>query len=446
MGPSAVSLPLRRARWPGHGFLAFVALALLALFAIQLLANTFRRQQDLDAIMSALEAGGHEPGHDYDQEKGEVCSWNICCPQPSSPSQPVADSTSAKPIMKAVRPLLAFAVDAWCSRLAPTTTTSSSQADALSSCAATEEWLGSSHLKYIFSFGDSFTTTWFNWHDQPPSPSHPLGNPGYPGITSATGANWIDLLTVKYNQSYLQTYNLAIGGAAVDQDIPLGVFPFFPSMPALPARPAPEFPPAKPAGSANPALAGQDMGQIAARDPVEPDRRSLKDQVLRDFITGYAYKNAPGCPDWNGGNALFTIWIGINDLVGSYARGPDGPEGTKVLNDRIFTSYKRVVDILYDHGARNFLFLNVPAMDRSPAMIERGPAQVKMLADDLTEWNERVARMARQLKSQHEDEVNTWVYDSRTSFGRALDDPTVFPETKELKNVTDICVPYASRW
>lgn len=179
--------------------------------------------------------------------------------------------------------------------------------------------------------------------------------------------------------------------------------------------------------------------------PFEPDRRSLKDQVQRDFITGYAYKIAPQAPEWNGGNALFTIWIGINDVVGSYARGPDGPEGTKELNKRIFATYTRLIEMMYDHGARNFVFLNVPAVDRSPIMVMRGPRDVAWSAADLTEFNGMIVAMAGEFKQKH-PEVNAWVYDSRADFGKVLDDPRAFPQTSGLKNVTDACAKYGEIW
>lgn len=260
----------------------------------------------------------------------------------------------------------------------------------------------------MFSFGDSYTTTWFNWRDNPPCPSTPLGNPEYPGFTSASGPNWIDYLTVKYNQSFLQTYNLAIGGATVDEDIDL-----------------------------HPPMFGRDLFQ--------PVRNSLKDQVQRDFITAYAYKNAPGAPDWNGGSALFAIWIGINDVVGSYSLGPDGPKGTKALNDRIFGTYSQLTEILYDHGARNFMLLNVPAVDRSPLIVGKGPRDVALLGADLTDFNDRVAKLAGDLKSRHPD-VNAWVYDTRTDFSKVLDHPAAFPQTSGLKNVTNACNEYGTLW
>ena len=52
-----------------------------------------------------------------------------------------------------------------------------------------------------------------------PSLGNPLGNPPYPGYTSSNGPNWVDYLTVKYNQSLVETYNIAFGGATIDSDL-----------------------------------------------------------------------------------------------------------------------------------------------------------------------------------------------------------------------------------
>lgn len=406
--------PLRR-RAGGHGLLALVAVALLTLLAVQPLASALGRH-DPDKHIPWTVADG-------EQDDCEGALWNTYCPTCRSSADtlvPLGDSTPYRPAsgqmpivshtIKLIRPLLTLAAEAWCLRLHRKPWSSSSSSPPAPSCAATSDWPGfsSTQLRYVFSFGDSFTSTWFNWRDNPPSSETPLGNPPYPGFTSASGANWIDLLTIKYNQTYLQTYNLAIGGAAVDQDIQLG-----------------------------PPLFGL--------DPFEPDQRSLKDQVQRDFMTGYAYKNAPAAPAWNSGNTLFTIWIGINDVVGSYLRGPDGPEGTRGLNDRIFATYTRLVEVLYDQGARNFIFLNVPAVDRSPVIVQRGPHDMAWLSADLDDFNGRLVNMAREVKTKHQG-VNVWIYDTRADFGKVLDNPHAFPQTSGLKNVTDSCDKYGTIW
>lgn len=73
---------------------------------------------------------------------------------------------------------------------------------------------------YIFTYGDSYTTTGFNVSGNKPSPFNALGNPDYPGQTTAgTGLpNWVDKLTYDHNPSgyYTFTYNYAVGSACVN--------------------------------------------------------------------------------------------------------------------------------------------------------------------------------------------------------------------------------------
>lgn len=76
-----------------------------------------------------------------------------------------------------------------------------------------------SGAKYLISFGDSYTATEFNITGQQPSSSDPIGNPPFPGWTSAGGANWIGNLVGTYNNSVLLNYNLAYGGATVNASL-----------------------------------------------------------------------------------------------------------------------------------------------------------------------------------------------------------------------------------
>ncbi|PBP16545.1 cellulose-binding GDSL lipase/acylhydrolase [Diplocarpon rosae] len=70
--------------------------------------------------------------------------------------------------------------------------------------------------KYIFSFGDSYTSTCFDINGRQPSPCNPMGNTDLGnGLTSAQGPVWIQFLTTKYNTSPVQTYNFAVGGASI---------------------------------------------------------------------------------------------------------------------------------------------------------------------------------------------------------------------------------------
>ena len=139
--------------------------------------------------------------------------------------------------------------------------------------------------------GDSYTTTVFDIHGEQPNPSNPLGNPSYPGTTSCNGPNWVDFLTTTYNESYIQTYNMAFGGAVVDSSL---VGEIFPSV-----------------------------------------VRNLRQQVADEFISIYGNKTiAP----WTSSNSLFAIFIGINDVGSAYGRQ------NATLNGDIFVVYSGLVD------------------------------------------------------------------------------------------------------
>ncbi|KAH6711806.1 hypothetical protein DL95DRAFT_527944 [Leptodontidium sp. 2 PMI_412] len=108
--------------------------------------------------------------------------------------------------------------------------------------------------KYIFSFGDSYTSTNFDINGRQPSPEHPLGNTDLGNHqTSAQGPVWIEFLTTKYNTSPVLTYNFAVGGASI------------------------------------------------------PDNYTY--QVENLFQPKYSKSKF-----WLGSNTLFTSWIGINDV------------------------------------------------------------------------------------------------------------------------------------
>ncbi|OTB09418.1 carbohydrate esterase family 16 protein [Hypoxylon sp. CI-4A] len=263
-------------------------------------------------------------------------------------------------------------------------------------CAATEDWAGWENIKHAFIFGDSYTQTGFDYTGSPPSASNPFGNPAYPGYTSSNGPNWVGYLTVKYNASLLQTYNLAYGGATVDSDLVT---------------------------------------------PYQPTVISVKQQVQDQFIPGYTGDSptAPSAPKWTGADSVFAIWIGINDVGNSYGAGPDssGP-----LYTQIFDVLSGLVDQLYSSGARNFVFLGVPPVDRSPLTIGQGVNSVTTEKAAIADWNRRVFDLSNDLKANHTDEVNIWLYDANASFAEVLDDPSTYEQTAGLKNTTDFCAAY----
>ena len=90
------------------------------------------------------------------------------------------------------------------------------------------------------------------------------------GYTAVGGTNWIDEITVKYNNSLILTYNYAYGGATINASLV---------------------------------------------QPYESTVLSLIDQV-NQFLAGAA--NKPATSPWTSENSMFSFWIGINDIGNSY--------------------------------------------------------------------------------------------------------------------------------
>jgi phospholipase/lecithinase/hemolysin len=249
------------------------------------------------------------------------------------------------------------------------------------------------------SSGDSYTQTGFNATIYPvPSPSNPMGNPEWPGWTSCNGPNWIDLLTVTHNASLLLTYNMAVGGATVGQDL---VPPWLLTIPPL------------------------------------------TQQVRNIFLPAFVSepRAAPSAPNWKGDDSLFLIWIGIND-VALYGNWLSQHRKEHLLQD-IMIVYSAVLWTLVKAGARNIVLLNVPPLERAPLNTSRGKKQTDRQKEDVLAFNTGVERIAANLKKEFANEgVNAWILDTYELFGNVMDDPTVYEETRVYKNVTWYCEPY----
>ncbi|KAF5363206.1 hypothetical protein D9758_008373 [Tetrapyrgos nigripes] len=230
------------------------------------------------------------------------------------------------------------------------------------------------NANFWFSFGDSYTQTGFVPTSTPPQLGNPLGNPPYPGFTATGGENWIDFDTTTYNKSLVLTWNYAYGGATIDASL---VAPFDPSV------------------------------------------LSLTDQV-NQFLSGAASK--PASAPWTSSNALFSIWIGINDIGNSWYQSGD----RGAFSDTLLNAEFALVQKLYNAGARNFLFINVPPTDRSPLMTSGNDAtSLATLKSVITGFNTRLATKASQFQANNTG-VKTFLWDSNAAFTQILNNPTAF--------------------
>ncbi|KAK5683616.1 hypothetical protein LTS10_005149 [Elasticomyces elasticus] len=251
------------------------------------------------------------------------------------------------------------------------------------------QWPGWEGISHMVVFGDSYTTTGFNDTLAQPSRANPLGNPSYPGYTATNGPNWVDFLTTTYNATFLETINLAYGGATVDSAL---VKPYLPTV------------------------------------------LSLKDQIYTEYLPKYS--SHPSFFNWKKKSTLFASFFGINDIGNAY-----GSDNASAILAQDIAEYAGLMDVLYKSGARNFLFLNVPPVNRSPLTAAQGSASQTLEASTISAYNANITAMAANLSRTYTD-ATTFVFDTNRIFNQVLNDPCSHPETCAYKNTTDYCVDY----
>jgi len=233
--------------------------------------------------------------------------------------------------------------------------------------------------KFLFTFGDSYTTTGFNISAGVDSPN--------PGDTSSNGPNWVEFLGGTYNVTDTKVFNLASGGATID---------------------------------------------AALVTPFEPTVLSIVDQVTQ-FNDILAAK--PVGAEWSSNNSLFAIWIGINDVGNSFDWTNVTQVGFhKVLMARLFGQ----VEDLFDKGARSFMFLTVPPTNRAPLLIEQGTTATAQIKSALADYNSQLAENVKEFQQKHPDLDQVTVFDTNPIFNTLLDNA----ETFGFVNSTGFCTAY----
>ncbi|KAI0665253.1 hypothetical protein C8Q70DRAFT_1049410 [Cubamyces menziesii] len=234
--------------------------------------------------------------------------------------------------------------------------------------------------KFLFTFGDSYTTDGFNISAGVDSL--------VPGFTSSNGPNWVQFLGGTYNVTDTKVFNLASGGATID---------------------------------------------AALVAPFEPTVLSIVDQVgqFHDILAP-----KPAGARWESSNSLFAFWIGINDVGNSFAwtNVTSQSDFHRVLMKRLFSQ----VEILYEDGARSFLFLTVPPTNRAPLILEQGQQAVSAITPALADYNAQLAASVRAFQATHHDLDQVTVFDTRPIFNTLLDRADTFG----FVNSTGFCDAY----
>ncbi|KAJ8608223.1 hypothetical protein MRB53_039754 [Persea americana] len=229
-----------------------------------------------------------------------------------------------------------------------------------------------------------WSMTGYNTESDRPSIKNPLGNPKYPGETSANGANWVDYLTYNYNDSVVMTANFAVGGALIVEDL---VAPGIPHV-----------------------------------------YGSMQHQVTDFFLPTHVNDSSYA---WEADSSIFLMWIGINDIH-------DNDESTYQFFPKMMSVYSELAEQLFDVGARNFVFMNVPPLELMPIAGDT-PEDYENYAVQTSAWNKNLTEMARTFTSAHDD-VTTFVFDAHTLFTDIIDHPGNWPQSSGLKETVDYCL------
>ena len=273
---------------------------------------------------------------------------------------------------------------------------------------------------------------------QPSLPNYPLGGPGNEVEPSKQFLwyNYISYMAVKYNDSAIEGYDLAVAGATVDNTyIPHGVNDFVTQvekiyLPIYGAEAAQN-------GTGNSSQTSGHSSRLSGASPQVA--RRARPRFGRDLWK----RRIP----WDPASTLFTAYFGVNDVEVSATNATAAASW-----DQEFKTYGGLLDEvsypdpfrhnissltisqLYQTGARNFLIPNLAPMDLAPGA---APGLETLVAD----WNTRLETMARNFTSAY-DEVILFFFDTNLLFQQVIKDPSSYTETKGLTNVTGYCSAY----
>ena len=179
----------------------------------------------------------------------------------------------------------------------------------------------------------------------------------------------------------------------------------------------------------------------ALATPYLPTVLSFQQQVQGEFLPLYTGQNAVAT--WNPSTTLFAFWFGINDVGNTYSS--NNPSNYSNVYAAILEQYTIQVNDVYTAGARNFLFLNVPPVQRSPLTTAQGSDASALEAEAIAIFNAGLATMAQNLQqnaSASKTRISVNVFDAYTLFNEVLDNPKAFPQTAGYVNTTDYCPAY----
>ncbi|KAL2830738.1 hypothetical protein BJY01DRAFT_111427 [Aspergillus pseudoustus] len=134
-------------------------------------------------------------------------------------------------------------------------------------------------------------------------------------------------------------------------------------------------------------------------------------------------------------NALVAVWIGINDINDSADNSTIAsfPAFYDTLMSTLFDSF----GTLHAAGYKEYLLLNLPPLDRTPANQDRQPGDRSPNATQIAWFNGALVDHAAGFKKRYRD-TGVRVFDAHSVLSGVLDNPARYG----IVNTSDFCLGY----
>lgn len=118
---------------------------------------------------------------------------------------------------------------------------------------------------------------------------------------------------------------------------------------------------------------------------------------------------------------LVTIWIGVNDIFDSLTYKPASMDYATFWASELDAVFQQSTKQLYDNGFKNFLFLNMPPLDRVPVnQRSSNPFPSKALVDV---WGSLLADRTKAFEATYSD-ARAMLYDANGFLNKMMDTPS----------------------
>ncbi|KAG6354911.1 hypothetical protein INS49_003992 [Diaporthe citri] len=246
---------------------------------------------------------------------------------------------------------------------------SSSAAAAPAATASSSASASGDGTKYLAVFGDSYSSTGFYIEGGFPTASNPMGSGG---STTTGGLNWVGMVTEQLNSSLVLTYDFAVYGADISNDI------------------------------INTGVTTDVIAQVG----------QFEDNLVP----------APTEAPWTAEDMLVAVWIGVNDIGQCFWKSAQY-ESCPI--DEALTKYFDLMQNLYKDGVRNFVLNTVPPFYKAPAFNDQSEDSLKALTTNLDSFNSKLATKLDAFKSSNTG-VTAQTFNTSSYFWEVFNDPTSF--------------------